>query len=421
MEVKLTARVMLLEQFKNGIDVDTAVKHVSVEVGPEVIDGQEATGWYQQFQNGNFNVSDWSSEADQELIKNGTFLQSERSIVHRFGDRWRGNLIATIDRFHVLGYSPEYFLLDSFSGTQKKIDFECLPVALEGIQMNDLKSFCLNKIVFLDDGRLLATIRHFDLDITTLSVGTFDFNNCVMKFKATIRLDQLANHELFVDEKVSILLDARESFNISTINLDDDNIRLENAIQIPRKLRFPRLCGSKLYGFNEINPLDANTLVEFSLTDQTLKEHKIEQRNQLNQMVNYLSEYIWVNNKLLLAPFDEEGKTTTMLLQFDLVDMKWTKTNMEVKGTVSNFAHTADHLIVYNNEYDGDNCVHSLYQFRLNGTETLAELTWKAMRRYSNEHRELFERFNKNLSITSRFRSMWDDYEPQQKKRKTHQ
>ncbi|KAI6204509.1 hypothetical protein M3Y94_00682600 [Aphelenchoides besseyi] len=269
-DLQLYGRSILLESFENGLAIDEALKRVNQELGSNGMSDDEASEWYTEFANGNKGICKSASNANKKLIANGTFLPSQRaSFANAYSDgHLRINLCrlnGTDGRFQVYYSHRKNYVVDTFHGTTRKIEYDWSEV--DEKERENWCGFSLKNICFLNDNQVLGILSR-DSFVSKLYAATFDFVDCKMVFKKTVKLPYCRRYWLC---KTSILLHlyAEDSMQYAEIN---DDLMLVNLVDLPFKLYLSRIRDNKVCGFYyELGVIDVNKYVEFSLIDRTKK------------------------------------------------------------------------------------------------------------------------------------------------------
>ncbi|KAI6224716.1 hypothetical protein M3Y95_00782000 [Aphelenchoides besseyi] len=172
---------------------------------------------------------------------------------------------------------------------------------------------------------------------------------------------------------------------------------------LPFKLHYPTVRNNRLFGFRRgVREVDTTKLVEVSLTDGTKMEREIKNRDYLQINTNPFT-YAWSKNTLFAVHFDQNSDLST-IVRFDLRELKWTTTNMEVKGTASELSIAGCVLTVSSNAVIGDEPEDHYYQFHMNKVDSFANLIWRSVHQYTHSNPLFTEWFVSKLPINSRFR-----------------
>ncbi|KAI6222076.1 hypothetical protein M3Y95_00946100 [Aphelenchoides besseyi] len=150
--------------------------------------------------------------------------------------------------------------------------------------------------------------------------------------------------------------------------------------------------------------MDGTKFVEISLADGSETEHKIEEKNRLTEGVNAYTCYIWIGNKCLVGMYNYADDVST-IAQFDASKKEWKKTEMETEGEIQEMTLTNGLLIV--NSKKANSQLIQTYRFNYTQTDSLANLTWRAMRRYSRFNPQFQKWFVSKMPKKSRFRPLW--------------
>ncbi|KAI6223440.1 hypothetical protein M3Y95_00890500 [Aphelenchoides besseyi] len=168
---------------------------------------------------------------------------------------------------------------------------------------------------------------------------------------------------------------------------------------LPFPVVFPTLQDDKLFGFKDY---DLESIIEYSLTDQITREHKIEKYPVQYEYHITFNHHVWVGDKLLVGVNHRDWThLMSKIILFDMVDLKWKKTNYEMKGFIIGLSYGCHLLTV-------STCsMHSttrIYQFQHTGTDLLMNTIWNAVRRYSQYNAKFYEWFQTKLPQSSKSR-----------------
>ncbi|KAI6224732.1 hypothetical protein M3Y95_00783600 [Aphelenchoides besseyi] len=243
--------------------------------------------------------------------------------------------------------------------------------------------------------------------------GTVDFVNYCMKIKSAIIFDG-DNNALFLDDikshgyVLTRFMDTPEHPRCSTIRITDSNLSVTNVCTLPFDVQFPTVRDNTLYAFcsNNDSLITTTKLLEFSFIDGTFNVHMIEKKDQLKVLSINKQVFLWINDKLFIANYNFSSDIST-IVEFDLANMRWTKTNMEVKGTVTKISITGKVLTVHSREVGEPCCSNAVYQFHLGEVDSLANLIWSSMQRYAQFNPQFKEWYVSKLTTNSAYRPLW--------------
>ncbi|KAI6178329.1 hypothetical protein M3Y98_00489100 [Aphelenchoides besseyi] len=265
------------------------------------------------------------------------------------------------ERFFVTYKCPDHFVVDTFYGTKKLIAFDWSAITTNKNRTRKQGKFYLRFLHFVDEKHVYGTIICFSANVVAIISGTFDSATCVLKFGRFFVLNGWYDHHLLIDETTkrgSILLrpSTPGPMKHMAINFDDNQLSLGGTTEVPFTLHFPMKLDNKLYGFRADDMVNAHQLVEFSLADGTQTVHNIEIGNRTSKY----TAHTWCANKLLVAQFNKSAGTSS-ISGFDLVDLKWQETKLEVKGKVRNLSLVGSSLIVFAYVKKSRNAYENLY------------------------------------------------------------
>ncbi|KAI6224023.1 hypothetical protein M3Y95_00839200 [Aphelenchoides besseyi] len=337
MNNKLAARAVLLEQFEDEINVQKAIGRVISELGPEVIDEKKAVEWYAKFTAGDTDISEGSRPSDQFLLRNGTFLKWNRAIVSEFdflkclsrSNEIDNRFFPLIDRrFHRI------FLVDTLHGIKKYVKVDC-----SNFTHAEIRRMLLRPIQFLNDNQVFGSISLNGSNEVTLFRGTLDSTTCTLNFNKMLQFElafQWLSKWYTVEDKtkdqllIVFLPFPSGPTQILTVNIKNDELTIVNKIEGPARLINATLRGDKLFGFEG---RDTKNLIEFSLTDQTTRIHKIQNAEQFENIGYIADAQVWIGDLLFLGRGVGNTELTSIFV-FDLVGLEWKKTKYEVRGWI---------------------------------------------------------------------------------------
>ncbi|KAI6214770.1 hypothetical protein M3Y94_00307800 [Aphelenchoides besseyi] len=114
---------------------------------------------------------------------------------------------------------------------------------------------------------------------------------------------------------------------------------------------------------------------------------------------------LWADGKLLVGAFDYSNKMSTVH-KFDISQMKWEKTKVEVEGRIRSMSLTDAVLHVHALVSPIDDFFQT-YRFQYDTVDSLANLVWLSMRRYSNWNPSFHEWFMSKLPKNHKLRPLW--------------
>ncbi|KAI6222037.1 hypothetical protein M3Y95_00942200 [Aphelenchoides besseyi] len=184
----------------------------------------------------------------------------------------------------------------------------------------------------------------------------------------------------------------------------------QNTTKFKPKVFFETVQDGKLFGWFAIRSyvsdliMDGRKFVEISLADGSKTEHKIEEKNRLTEEVHVYTRYIWIGDKCLLGLYNGADDMSTVA-QFDASKKEWKKTEMETEGQIEKMS-TTNGLLIVNSKKPNSLSIQT-YCFNYTQTDSLANLTWRAMRRYSRFNPQFQKWFVSKMPKKSRFRPLW--------------
>ncbi|KAI6222165.1 hypothetical protein M3Y95_00955700 [Aphelenchoides besseyi] len=420
-QLKLEARVILLEQFNDGIsNVNKALKRVAEEIGPRTISEAEAVLWYRRFKNNDTEMNHDVSKRYQKLMSNGTLAKSMRALIdeslfHNCEFATVEQIYGTDHRFQVVckhkAEEETYWLLDTFYNVQKRLSIDISTI--EGLEADGVLSwgpfYFDSKVGFY--GRVTRIIRSHR---TFLYCGEFDFVNCCLKINTVTEIPGSYHATIFYDTKTPFRVmtcntDGITNSSILDYEWDNGRFVLQNTLNLEHNIFFESVQNNKLFGWFMIDwrvfhsPMDGTKFVEVSLADGSKTEHKIEEENRLTEEVDVMTLHVWSGDKFLLELYNRDDDVST-IAQFDASKKEWKKTKMETQGYITDMTATNGVLIV--NSSPNSKLIQT-YRFNYTQTDSLANLTWRAMRRYSRSNSQFQKWFVSKLPKRSRFRPLW--------------
>ncbi|KAI6228312.1 hypothetical protein M3Y95_00609200 [Aphelenchoides besseyi] len=163
------------------------------------------------------------------------------------------------------------------------------------------------------------------------------------------------------------------------------------------ELWHPILRNGKLFGFpytdDVYHRVNAKKFWEISLVDGSKIEHTIEEKNNMKISIS-ASSFCWNNDQMLAESRDYDNKVSTVY-KFDISQMKWEKTTIEVEGIIRAMTVDDGLLTIRAESYVGNSI--PVYRFQYEAVDSLANLVWLSMRRYSNWNPSFHEWFMSKL------------------------
>ncbi|KAI6172567.1 hypothetical protein M3Y98_00987500 [Aphelenchoides besseyi] len=198
-----------------------------------------------------------------------------------------------------------------------------------------------------------------------------------------------------------------------TADLNNGNLSDVKVTNMAYHIWSPVVSDGKLFGFPvEETRINTKMLYEISLIDGSKTEHKVKE-DIIVEVRNRFIPALWTKNKLLVRVYDRNNDVSS-ILKFDISQMKWEKTTIQVEGRIESMTLTDGLLIVHayssKDKLDSSIDVHRdkesnqfIYRFQYEAIDSLANLTWLSMQRYSARNpsfREFFlSKVPKNLRL----------------------
>ncbi|KAI6211890.1 hypothetical protein M3Y96_00482100 [Aphelenchoides besseyi] len=395
-QAALQTRAILLEKFKGGVkDVNLALEDVELELGPNLITYDSAAQLFQKFKNGDEDISDGASDHESQMLRNGTFLNTKRALCCELPLPEHATstpIFGTDGRYQIYSSTnPDVnVLVDTFHGIKKKlqVNWKSAVIDVFGKKMLRYVMFCSKNLLAIhhvDETNVLGTVRMYaDRDIISLMFrGKMDYQN------ATLDIEKLVNHVydfeqcIFTDSITNQLLMLiynkhgwKPDTKFAEIDFSDGNVAFKNDIILPYILTFPILRDGKLFGFLDTERrTNFENLVEISLADATKKEFEVTLENGLDLDIDQFNPYLWIDNKLLVA----SEMNGSEIYEFDLTNRKWTKSTIQVEGTVRSMSIADNVLIVH--AFQTPKLTQQFYRFPFGGKESPEIETWLKIRR----------------------------------------
>ncbi|KAI6222647.1 hypothetical protein M3Y95_00915800 [Aphelenchoides besseyi] len=189
--------------------------------------------------------------------------------------------------------------------------------------------------------------------------------------------------------------------SLITFGIINNQVTYKNTLEIPFSICCPTLRDDKLFGFERGY---LKNLIEFSLTDQTSRKHKIQEENQPKDYWYIPNGHVWIEDELLVAVYNMKNDMSTILL-FDFFGLKWKKTKYELKGRITDMSYSNGALFIVNITHV--NSETRFYQFQYHVAESLTNLTLKAIRQYLRHNPQFYEWFQSKLAKNSKIRTLW--------------
>ncbi|KAI6217516.1 Protein held out wings-like, protein [Aphelenchoides besseyi] len=341
---ELYARVILLEEYRNGTSVEKAMEKVRVERGPNAINRAAAVCCYEFFKDGYERIADTAKNSDRRLIENGTFLRSKRSLVcelNGFRELAMSQIHGGDSRFLIVqeyGHEKNW-MVDTFNETIKPIliDFS----AIEEVNKPDY--FDIKIICFIGNSTVCGAGYCSSKNKILWFKGKFDDVNAVLCIEMVKILEEFEQFQLTLNTQAQppTLTHYWDSLYYScTVDLANGNLSEVKVTNMHHNLWSPIIRDGKLFGFPD-DPnrgVNVNKMFEISLVDGSTIEHEIENENNI-EVVNYIDSSFWINDKLLVEVIDWHSGVSTVY-KFDITQMKWESTKIEVEDDIKSMTLT---------------------------------------------------------------------------------
>ncbi|KAI6220568.1 hypothetical protein M3Y95_01054100 [Aphelenchoides besseyi] len=418
---ELYARSILLEQFENGMNIKKALERVIAEIGPNAMKKRKAVEWYKHFETGNLEIADDASEEDQTIIKNGNYLKFQRSLIckRKLSSKNRKLTNYGTDGRYFLYYSPTlccYAVFDVFHGTKRELKFDWSAITTK----NDRR--ILVNVYFLDNGRVLVAMCNM-YNSTQMFLGTFNFADATLKYERMLEISSIGNRR-YMDNQPSLLwcnwkfnLKMFANINIEDLSLENTSVIRHDSTKHPLSLQiregenwigrlgFPVLRDDKLCRFKYGA---GKKLVETSIVDGTKKELAVENENRLKLKRCKLFQHWYAGDKLFVVPNCTDNNSIAIVHEFNYRTLKWSQTNMNVPAVLDGIFVANDCLFAFFIDQKNGKGLRAICKFRLSDrTDSLSNLVWDSMRRYSRFNPGFYQWFSRKLPHTSKFRSLW--------------
>ncbi|KAI6197338.1 hypothetical protein M3Y94_01212100 [Aphelenchoides besseyi] len=407
-ESRLYSRAILLEEHRKGTAVEKAVEKVHAELTPKAIDEDDARKWFEAFKGGNEKITDTADVADRCLVENGTFLRSKRSVLCDLHDIEISTLMCQIygtdGRFQIVCecYRRKIWMVDTLNGTKRPILID-----YSAIKQSEIYYFVIEIMYFMAHSRVCGVFCFLTAGTRHWFNGHFDEINLVLHIDMMKFLEDF-NNPTFDTRTQPPTLTGFLGFNLCsyTVDVANGNLSEANVINMHHDLWSSIFRNGKLYGFAFAQDwgINTNNLLEISLVDGSKIEHKIE--DLINIGIRYdLVSSLWINNNFLVGVHDEGNEISTVY-KFDISRMKWEKTTIEVEGRMESINIVNGSLIVQ--AYSEQNGRNILYRFQYEAVDSLANLVWLSMQRYSLWNSSFHDWFLSKVPKKHKLRSLWN-------------
>ncbi|KAI6235133.1 hypothetical protein M3Y95_00018800 [Aphelenchoides besseyi] len=315
----------------------------------------------------------------------------KKGLIHSF---W-ATLYYTESRFQIFYEydSSQNWMVDTFNGTKKRIYID-FPAATKPY----MQALGLDIMCFIGCSKVCGVVYN-------KSDGRFWFKgnidtDLVLRIKTIKYLTRMlpALDTQTQPATLRFQLDTRLFSYI--VDLANGNLSEPNVINMHYKIWSPIFRNGKLFGFpvDDRTRINTKKLFEISLIDGSKIEHEVEDKSNM-EIKNNCCDSLWANDKLLVGAFDYYNKMSTVH-KFDISQMKWEKTKIEVKGRIRSmsFIDAVLHVHVVVKRIDD---LRQFYRFQYDTVDSLANLVWLSMRRYSNWNPSFHEWFMSNSQKTT--------------------
>ncbi|KAI6172594.1 hypothetical protein M3Y98_00990600 [Aphelenchoides besseyi] len=132
-----------------------------------------------------------------------------------------------------------------------------------------------------------------------------------------------------------------------TVDLYNGNLSDVKVTDMQHKIRFPTIRNGKLFGFpdDQNGNINSKKLFEISLIDGSKIKHEV--KGEIDRRDGtYFHPSLWINDKLLVGILDVFDYVPN-IYKFDILQMKWEKTTIEVEGGIESMTLTDGLLIVH--------------------------------------------------------------------------
>ncbi|KAI6218327.1 hypothetical protein M3Y95_01178200 [Aphelenchoides besseyi] len=393
-ESRFYARAILLEEYRNGTALEKAVEKVHAELGPNAIDGDDARKWFEAFKGGDEKITEIANISNRRLVENGTFLRSKRSLIAApdiSGQTYECKLYGANGRFQIVHNLHTNSIVDTFDETIQKIRIDVSAIE----KLNESCCFCLEIMCFIGPSTVCGVLSCY------LKMRQFWFKGTFDKVNSILRIDTVKNlkmHHCTLDtqaQPATLTSSLGKWCHSYIVDLSNGNLSDVTVTRTQHDIWHPILRNGKLFGFPYTDDeylVNTKKFWEISLVDGSKIEHTIEEKNNIEILT--CSSPCWNNDQILVVSYDDRNEVSTAY-KFDISQMKWEKTTIEVEGTIK--AMTVDDgLLTIRTKNYSDNSI-SVYRFQYEAVDSLANLVWLSMRRYSKWNPSFREWFMSKL------------------------
>ncbi|KAI6194663.1 hypothetical protein M3Y96_01148400 [Aphelenchoides besseyi] len=346
------------------------------------------------------------------LTENSTFSRSERSLVSALdsmGAAYMCNTHGTEDRFVIVFESDRRinWIVDTFNDTKKEIHVDFSAIG----EQNKPDGCGLETLYFIDSSTVCGIVFTGTYSRRYWFNGKFDMD-FVLRINTINYLGEL--HFTLNTRAQPTTLNAHSIHHLysHTVDLANGNLSELKVTNMPYDLWSPTVRD-----VDEKTIVNTKTLYEISLIDASKTEHEVKEEINV-EIRNSLVPSLWTNTKLLTRIFDRNTYVSTVV-KFDISQMKWEKTTIEVEGRIESMTLNDGLLIVYafnwKNElepfgYDAREMEFRqvIYRFQYEAVDSLANMMWLSMQRHSVQNPNFHEGFLSQVPKNYRLRPLWD-------------
>ncbi|KAI6172239.1 hypothetical protein M3Y98_00951000 [Aphelenchoides besseyi] len=349
----------------------------------------------------------------------GTLSRSERNLVSQLRSKGLVAMCKTYgmdDRFLIFYEFDQRtnWMFDTFNGIQKEIHVNSRSINERGIN----SSLGLELLFFIDSSTVCGIVH------TNPGNGRYWFNG---KFDVdfVLHIDTvkyLGELDYTLDTRAQpTTLNAHSIHHLysHTVDLTTGVLSEVNVTNIPHDLWSPMTRDGKLFGFaiDEKAIVNTKMLYEVSLIDGTKIEHEVKEEMDVLYYVLQVPS-LWINNQLLAPLFDRNNYIST-ILKFDILQMKWEKTDIELEGRIRLMTVANGLLIVHvltckdksdpigpfflREEFN------QIYRFQYEAVDSLSNLAWLSMQRHSTRYPSFRDFFLSQIPKNYRLRPLWNN------------
>ncbi|KAI6228539.1 hypothetical protein M3Y95_00632800 [Aphelenchoides besseyi] len=385
-KTQLYGRAILLEEYRNGTALEKAVEKVHAELGPKAIDGDDARKCFEAFKGGDEKITEIANISNRRLVENGTFLRSKRSLIAALevDDCSLGcKIYGANGRFQIVYNNCINYIVKTFDETIRVIRVDGSAVE----ELNEFDSLIVEIMCFIGPSTVCGVFFCYSIQKRFWFNGSFDEINSILCIH-TVKHMKMLYFTLDPHAQPATLTGMSTSgkwCHSYIVDLSNGNLSDVTVTEMQHDIWSPMIRNGKLFGFpytDDVYQLvNAKKFWEISLVDGSKIEYKIEEKTNIE--ISIFSSSCWNNDQILVESYDYDNEVSTVY-KFDISQMKWEKTTIEVKGRIQAMTVDDGLLIVQADTWQNESS--QFYRFQYEAVDSLANLVWLSMRRYSKRN-----------------------------------